>query len=402
MRTSVATTRGLVLDAVRESQQVSRVELAEITGLTQATISTVVRGLLDEGLLVESGAREFTGGKPRIKLMLNPRSRCAVGVQLAADWITVCIVDAAGAIAARTRVPGVGGQEATAVVERVARHVRGLIDLAGLDSEAIVGAGLALPGVVDLAAGRILTSRSLPQLQDFPVRDALAQSTGLDVSIDNNAAAAAIGEYWSGGVGEARAHCTIYMGANIGVGVILAGSVYRGASGNVGGIGPLRVVAPGWEDAPSVEELAGPRGVAARARMALARGRSSDIRLPETDRDPFLDFTAVATAAIAGDPLAVALIEDSAEHLAAATLSVANLLDLDAIVLAGPSFTIAGSIYLDVLRRRLAAAFYARARHGVSVALSAQVADAAAVGAAAGMLQQELSPRSLGAVGVRA
>lgn len=392
MRTSVATTRGLVLDVVRESQEVSRVELAEITGLTQATISTVVRGMLDEGLLIESGAREFTGGKPRIKLMLNPRARCAVGVQLAADWITVCIVDAAGAIAARTRVPGVGAQTPPQVIARVARHVAGLVSMAGLDPEAVVGAGLALPGVVDVASGRILTSRSLPQFEGFAVRDELALATGLDVSIDNNAAAAAIGEYWSGGVGESRAHCTIYMGANLGVGVILAGSVYRGASGNVGGIG--HGLAGGGP--ASIEELAGPQGVAARARSALAAGVTAGIALPPRDSDPFLDFTAVATAAIAGDSLAVALIEESAEHLASAALSVANLLDLDAIVLAGPSFTIAGSMYLQVLRRRLQEGFYARARHGVSVALSAQVADAAAVGAAAAMLQQELSPRSLG------
>jgi predicted NBD/HSP70 family sugar kinase len=111
------------------------------------------------------------------------------------------------------------------------------------------------------------------------------------------------------------------------------------------------------------------------------------------DADPFTDFAAVANAAVLGDPLSLALITESAEQLADAVTTVVNLLDADSLVLAGPSFTTAGSIYLSIVRERVGTDFVAQARHGVSVELSMNVADAAAVGAAALVLQHQLAPR---------
>lgn len=396
MRTAAATSRGLVLDVVRQRRAVSRVELAEITGLTQATISTVVRGLLDDDLLVESGEREFTGGKPRVKLVLNPRARCAVGVQLGADWIILAVVDAAGAIVARTRVRGARDEAPEAVVPSIARDVEHLLAVAGLPQEVVVGLGLALPGVVDLERGSIVSSRSLSRWEGFGVRDALADAAALDVVVETNSAAAAIGEFWASGDGDSKAHATLYMGAGLGAGIVLAGSLYRGASGNAGAMGPVDG-GPGRSGQIGLEDLAGPAAVAAHARAALARGRTSSIVLPEP-ADPFTDFAAVATAAVLGDPLATSLVEDSAEHVADAALTLANVLDLDSIVLAGPSFAVAGSIYLAAVRHRVATSFHARGRHGVDVRLSAQISDAAAVGSAALVLQQELAPRHLGVV----
>ena len=74
------TSRGLVLDLIRTLGPISRVELAETTGLTQATMSTVVRQLLGEGLVIETGRGESTGGKPPVMLDVNPDARFAVGV----------------------------------------------------------------------------------------------------------------------------------------------------------------------------------------------------------------------------------------------------------------------------------------------------------------------------------
>ena len=77
-------------------------------------------------------------------------------------------------------------------------------------------------------------------------------------------------------------------------------------------------------------------------------------------------------------------------------MTVADILDLDSLALAGPAMSTAGSLYVATLERRLAAEFWAGARHGVRVTLAAHAADAAAVGAASLVLQQELAPRHLG------
>jgi predicted NBD/HSP70 family sugar kinase len=389
---TLASSRGLVLDLVRFRGPISRVEIADLTGLTQGTISNVVRALLAEGLVQETGARKYTGGQPRVMLTLNPRSRFSVGVQLDADWIVVVVVDAAASVIARARVRGARSSAPPDVVSAVAHQVDVLLRATGIDPELVVGLGVAAPGILDLQAGTILVARTLEPWRDFPVQQALQEATGLQVYLDSDATAAAVGEFWGGGLEGSRAHCTVYMGASIGVGIVIDGSVYRGASSNTGPLGYMRMPGDRATRGMTVEELAGPRAIAERARAAIAAGRSSSAQL-SLDGDPFSDFAAVANAAVLGDPLSLALIKESAEHLAAAVTTVVNLLDADSLVLAGPSFTIAGSIYLTIVRDQNRTDFVAQAKHDVSVELSINIADAAAVGAAALVLQHRLAPR---------
>ena len=106
-----------------------------------------------------------------------------------------------------------------------------------------------------------------------------------------------------------------------------------------------------------------------------------------------LPVSAISRAARQGNGRAQALLERSARYLAVAARSLANVLDLEVLVLTGPSFAIAGAVYLPVLRAELDTAFIARDAHPVSVPLSASAASAPAIGAAAIVLQSELVPR---------
>jgi len=375
-------TRRRILDLIRTRAPISRVELAELTGLTPAAITHAVRSLLEEGLIQESGQREHTGGKPRVMLTIAPRARCAVGIQLGADWIVVVVTDARGAVVGRIRARGARQDDRVDVVSAVAAHVNTLLQATSISTEQLVGAGLAVPGTVDLDGGSIRASRSMPHWGGYPVRAALAQALGVPVVLDSDATAAAVGEHWSGRTAPAAAHCTLYMGAGIGAGFVLAGTVHRGAGGNPGPLGRMHFHRGGHDPGPTLEDLAAPHAIAARARAALADGRSSIIELAE-DGDPFRDFAVIASAAVHGDRLALELVEESAHYLADAVITVAGLLDIDSLALAGPSFSTAGSLYVTVLEQRLDAEAHFPGRQEVSITLAAHVADAAAVGAAA-------------------
>lgn len=87
------------------------------------------------------------------------------------------------------------------------------------------------------------------------------------------------------------------------------------------------------------------------------------------------------------------LVLRSARYLAVAAQALANILDLDQVVLTGPSFALAGSLYVPAIRERLARSFFARASHPVDVVISPHASDAAAIGGAALVLQGELAPR---------
>src|SRR4051794_38988259 len=86
-------THGIVLDLIRAARTISRVELVEASGLTGATITNVVRELMDDGLIEEAGRTESTGGKPRTLLRLRARARFTVGVQLDRCSCTIVIID---------------------------------------------------------------------------------------------------------------------------------------------------------------------------------------------------------------------------------------------------------------------------------------------------------------------
>ena len=90
------------------------------------------------------------------------------------------------------------------------------------------------------------------------------------------------------------------------------------------------------------------------------------------------------------------LLEQSARHVSLATRTLVNLLDLDLVVLTGPSLAVAGSIYLPIIQAELDRSFFSRATHGVTVLVSPVARTSAAIGAAAMVLQFELVPQRSG------
>lgn len=104
-------------------------------------------------------------------------------------------------------------------------------------------------------------------------------------------------------------------------------------------------------------------------------------------------FAEVARQTNAGNELAAELLSRSAQYLAIAAQTLANVLDLDTLVLTGPAFATAGDYYLPVIEDRLAHNYSARGDHSIELSISKYAFGAAAVGAAALVLQSELVPR---------
>ncbi len=386
-----AGSRSAILDAIRAAGTVSRVELTRATGLTAATVSTVVRRLIDDGLVVEVGRAESTGGKPRMLLQLDPAARHAVGVHLDHAGITYLVADLGGQVVARWRRPGAGSDDPRDVVARIAAEIAATVSRTGIDPAGLLGVGVVSPGPLSTSSGMTLVPPVMRHWADFPLAAAIEDAVGLPVLLDNDATASALGEYWSGGVPTGAVCAALYMGTGIGAGIIVDGTVFRGRSSNAGEVGHVCVDVDGprcWCGSRGcVEALAGPAAVVARALEA-------GIDLP--GRGVAEDFAAVARAAARGEPTPVRLLDESARYVATAALVLANLLDLDLVVLTGSSFAQAGSLYLPVVQQRLSEAFFARATHGVRVTISPHASEAAAVGGAALVLQAELAPRQAG------
>ena len=131
--------RNVVLDAIRSVHDLSRVELAAMTGLTGATVSNIVRRLIDDGYVYEVGQGVSTGGKPRTMLRINRTGAYAVGVAIDDGSATSVLTDLMGVPLARRRSAAGQHSKPSTVIAHVARDVLALVEEAEIDASRVVG-----------------------------------------------------------------------------------------------------------------------------------------------------------------------------------------------------------------------------------------------------------------------
>jgi predicted NBD/HSP70 family sugar kinase len=386
-------TRAMVLELIRAARTISRVELATTSGLTAPTISEVVRELMAADLVVETGWGASTGGKPPRLLALNPPGRYSVGVQFERNTCVIVIADLAGRPVARTSFHGVASMPPGQALALVAAQVNALLATAGVDRDKVLGVGLVSYGPQDRRAGVLLTPQPTDEWLDYPVAQRLAEQLELPVLLDNDATAAAIGEYWLGAVDPRSTYGCIYMATGIGGGVVVAGEVYRGSSSNTVEIGHISIDVNGEDcscgNVGCLESYAGPSAVVQQA--VATPGLTHRLALDPASVDVLTEFARIAAAANAGDPDARGLITRSGRYLGHAAVTMTSLFDVDTIVLAGPSFAVAGAIYQAVIQDEVDRRTFARRAHPVRVVPSVSGSDAAAIGAAVLVLHSELT-----------
>ncbi|MDA1361426.1 ROK family transcriptional regulator [Glycomyces luteolus] len=384
-----ATTAGRMLDLLRTQGTLSRVELAERTGLTPATITNTVRRLIDAGLVHEIGRGHQRGrGQPRRLLELDPAAWHAVGIQVDRTTTTIVVLDFAGTRVAGASLRGSGGERPETTIAALVEHVTDLLRHSGIAPERVLGAGLVTHGPQDRERGMLLTAQPDPAWLEFPLTRTLAERLGIPVLLENDATAAAFGEQWAGTV-PADTFGLIYMASGIGGGVIVDGESYRGRTSNAVEIGHIAL---GGGRAPCLcgnngcaQAEASPGTVVAQALADASLAARLGIRGgPE---DTLADFERLARAWRTGDRAAAALLERSARWIGQAAVTLVNLFDLDTVVLAGPAFATAGPLYRRQVAAELEQRALTRALSRPGVHLAANVETAAAIGGALHVLR---------------
>lgn len=389
-------TRSMILDYIRASGRISRVELARKSGLTQAAISNIVRKTIAEGLVIETGFSESTGGKRRTLLDLNATSRFAVGVSLESQRLTFVVTDLSGHLVGRLITDGAHDSTPNSVMTRIADQVEALIGHVQVDPGSVVGIGVASPGPLD-SAGALRGRQPTPHWAGLALKDLLEESSGRPVVVDNDATCAALGEYWtSRQAGDKAVSATVYMADRIGCGILMDGQVFHGASSNAGELGHISLDVNGpvcrCGAHGCVELYASPAAVVLRAMSEP--DLVQHLRLDPADTNHRASFGRIVKAAARGHQPSYRLIAEAAAYLGAAVVTLANILDLDEVFLSGPGFTGAGAIYARVIQDHLDRGTFMRTIHPVQVKISHIGTEAAALGAAALVLQRHITPHS--------
>lgn len=386
----------VILDAIRRSPAgLSRVELAQIVGLSPQTISNISRRLLDQDLIYEAG-KEGTGpGKPRTMLRLNSSGMYAVGVHLDPAVTTFVVLDLVGAVVKHSRIKTPAGTDPGAVIDTIAAEIRQLISDSGVDPARIAGLGIASPGPIDLEEGTVVDPPLLVGWDRVPLRDALAAATGLTTIVDKDVTSAAVAETWAGGPSGAGSFVFMYMGTGIGCGIVLNDEVVRGTSGNAGEIGHI-IVDP--DGAPCdcgmrgcVKSSCIPQVLVTRAVEAgVLDGPVGAVTGPALQDS----FAALCAAAGAGDQRAQDIIDNSAVLVARAVSAVTNALDVDRVVFGGPFWTCLSERYLERIPDLVREGSATRKIHEIEVVGTGVGEDVGAIGAACLVLEHTLAPRS--------
>jgi predicted NBD/HSP70 family sugar kinase len=228
--------RRLVLRTLHHGGPASRAHLAKLVGLTPATMSAVVRDLIEDGLVTELGrttARQV--GKPATMIGLDPDGRHVVAIGLSERHRFVgAIVDLAGRVVERRTYPR-RHRTGPAALGLVADVCDDLLDAA---ERPVLGIGVASPGIVD-AGGTVVNAAHL-DWRGVPLARDLAERTGVAVHVANDANAAALAEL-TFGLGDSTDLVCVRVDEGVGAGLVLDGALFTGSRSAAGEIGHVVV-----------------------------------------------------------------------------------------------------------------------------------------------------------------
>jgi len=228
--------RALILQHLFADGPASRADLARATGLTRVTISDLVGGLIDDGLLGELGAPvETKVGKPPTLVGLLADSAYIVALDLSPDdRMTGAVLDLFGQVKARTELPrqGASGEEAVRLAVRLAQQLREATD------RPVLGIGVGSPGVVD-GRGVVLNAPNLGWA-GVDLTGILRHELDVPVYVANDANTAVLGEHTFGETAAADL-MLLRIGTGVGAGLVVGGALVEGHASAAGEIGHVVV-----------------------------------------------------------------------------------------------------------------------------------------------------------------
>jgi glucokinase len=302
-------------------------------------------------------------------------SKNYIGVDLAGSTMRVALVTSEGQVVERRQT----SLDREALVEQIARTVREMRDV----RPNIASVGVGIPGLVNRQTDRVIVSSELPSVVRGNFHAELMNATGIRFELENDANAAAYGEYKVGaGVGS-RDMFYVTIGEGVGGAIIIDGKLWLGASGFAGEFGHITIDAEGDEcvcgNIGCLETLASASNIVRRAKERLFRDNTSSLSILAINKD----FTVedVAREARNGDDFSLLMIERTGKYIGAGIASVINLLNIERIVLGGIVMN-AGDLILGPIIREAGRRAFQPCFEATKIVSAALGDDAVSVGVA--------------------
>lgn len=381
----------LVLRTIFDRAEISRADVARMTGLTRTTVSQVVGSLLEQKLVKEMGQGTSKGGKSPILLSVPNNARHLIGIDLGSDEFRGAVVNLRGEIRHSISLPLEGRQGNDAL--QLAFDLMDALQLRA--TSPLLGIGVGVPGVIHPAQGSSVHWAVNLSWLDLPLRDLLQAHCGVPLYVANDSQVAALAESFFGKWKNTNL-VVIKAERGIGSGIVIDGQLWKGDGFGAGEIGHVTVV----ENGPRcncghfgcLEAVASTTAIVQRARAAAAHDRSS--RLYRTGRKQEITFDDVVNAAADGDKVARQVVLETGHYLGTTVANLVGALNIKHIVIAG-SVARFGDLLLDVVRETMRTHSLGHLAAATEIEFSQMGSDIVILGASALLLNYELGINGL-------
>ncbi|MBI5828967.1 MAG: ROK family transcriptional regulator [Chloroflexi bacterium] len=325
---SRALNRSAVLNTIKTHGPIGRAEVARRTGLSAATVTGITAELIADDLVFEKAAGDSRGGRPPILLALNPRGGFVVGLKLTETEAIAALTDLQATVIAK-RTDRLAGRSPERAVNTLANAVAELVGEARIRKGKLIGVGVGVAGIVDSEHGLV---RQSPYFgwQNLPLRDLLQSRVRVPVFIDNDVNTLTLAEKWFGAGQSVDNFLTVTVGRGVGLGIVVNGQFYRGATGGAGEFGHT-VIDPNGPVCDCgkhgcLESFVGDPGLVRMAAEAAARGE-----LP----GPVADVPSLLALAQAGSPAEQAIFARAGEMLGRGVANLINIFNPQLVLISG-------------------------------------------------------------------
>jgi glucokinase len=306
--------------------------------------------------------------------MTTPRKNF-IGINVSGSKVRAALVDELGRIIERIETQ-LSSENIVPQLATIAGDLRPALGT-------VAALGVAIPGLVNRQTDRVVDPRGMPAPMVEDLHGELTRATGLRVEIENDANAAAYGEFKAGAGRGSSNLFYIMIGEGIGGAIILDGKLWTGASGFAGEVGHITIDTEGLEcvcgNTGCLETLASAPSIVRRARERLYRDNTSSLSRLALNKN----FTAddLAHEAREGDDFAAMMIERTGRYIGTGVASVINLLNIERIVLGGGVMD-AGPLILNPIIQEVKRRAFQPCFEATHIVIAELGADAAPIGAA--------------------
>lgn len=315
-------------------------------------------------------------------------SSFAIGVDLGGTNLRIAAVSGRGhLLESVTRDTG-PRRGRDAVLDEMCRAIHEVLGRQA-KQDALAGIGIGVPGIIDMETGLLRESPNLPGWHDYPVRDEIERRLKTRVILENDANAAALGEFWMGAARDADDSCMITLGTGVGGGLVLDGKLWHGMTGMAGELGHITVNPEGpvcgCGSRGCIEQYASATAVKRMAEEAIVHGGAPELERLSRTRE--LNARSIFLLAQRGDAPAQAIYATVGRMLGVLLAGLVNALNLPMYVIGGGvagAWDAFATVMIEEVRRRsfVYAATESDPRRRTQIVKAALGGDAGLIGAA--------------------